>query len=200
MIKASSKSERTRNFIIESTAEVFNKKGYAGTSLSDITSATGLSKGSIYSNFKNKEEVALAVFDFNCSRLSKSTKEQTDLAQSYHDKLMVYAKVYRNVSGGRVNRGGCPILNTATEADDTNNLLKDRAAKAILQWKRNIVQLIEQGIDAGEFKAEINPRQTALSVIALIEGGVMISRVTGNPANMDNVLQTVEMLISQMKK
>jgi TetR/AcrR family transcriptional repressor of nem operon len=115
MIKVSSKSGRTRSFIIESTAEVFNKKGYAGTSLSDITSATGLSKGAIYSNFKNKEEAALAVFDFNYSRLSRSTKEQTDLAQTYHDKLMVYAKVYRNVSRGRANRGGCPILNTATD-------------------------------------------------------------------------------------
>ena len=59
------KAERTRNFIIEKTAEIFNRKGYAGTSMSDITEATGLTKGSIYGNFENKEDVALAVFEYN---------------------------------------------------------------------------------------------------------------------------------------
>jgi TetR/AcrR family transcriptional repressor of nem operon len=62
-----SKSDRTRQFIIGSTANLFNMKGYAGTSLSDITGAFGLTKGSIYGNFANKEEVALAVFDYNYS-------------------------------------------------------------------------------------------------------------------------------------
>ena len=58
-----SKAGRTRQFIIETTAGIFNTKGYAGTSMSDITEATGLTKGSIYGNFGNKEDVALAVFD-----------------------------------------------------------------------------------------------------------------------------------------
>lgn len=41
------KAEKTRNFIVEKTAPIFNMKGYAGTSLNDITAATGLTKGSI---------------------------------------------------------------------------------------------------------------------------------------------------------
>ena len=53
-----SKAEKTRQFNNESTAELFNKKGYAGTSLSDISEATGLTKGSIYGNFENKDDVA----------------------------------------------------------------------------------------------------------------------------------------------
>jgi len=201
MNKPSSKAERTRNFIIESTAEIFNKKGYAGTSLSDLTDATGLTKGSIYGNFENKEEVALAVFDFNWAKIAQSTREYIEQADTYHDKLMVYARVYKNVTRGpAAYRGGCPILNTATEADDTNDLLKDRAAKAVLKWEKNITELIEKGIDAGEFKTGVNIRQTALSIVALIEGGVMISRVTSDPSSMDTVLKTVEMLIKQMEK
>ena len=80
MNEQTSKAERTRNFIIERTAEVFNKKGYAGTSMSDITKATGLTKGSIYGNFENKEEVALAAFEYNCARISKSISDQVDKA------------------------------------------------------------------------------------------------------------------------
>ncbi len=57
------KAERTRHFIIEKAAPIFNTKGYAGTSLSDMTEATGLTKGSIYGNFADKDEVALACFE-----------------------------------------------------------------------------------------------------------------------------------------
>jgi len=60
-----SKAERTKQFIIERTAPIFNSKGYAGTSMNDIMNATGLTKGSIYGNFENKDEVALAAFDQN---------------------------------------------------------------------------------------------------------------------------------------
>lgn len=195
-----SKSERTRNFIIESTADIFNKKGYAGTSLSDLTAATGLTKGAIYCNFANKEEVALAVFDYNCARISKITREQVEKEETYHDKLMVYARVYRNVIGKMSAWGGCPVLNTAIEADDTNSPLKDRAAKAIRVWETKLVKLIELGITAGEFKAEVKARQTALSIVALIEGGLMISKVTDDRNSMDSVLNTVELLINSMEK
>jgi AcrR family transcriptional regulator len=60
-----SKSERTKNYIIEKAAPIFNTKGFAGTSLSDLTEATGLTKGSIYGNFENKEEIAIQVFKYS---------------------------------------------------------------------------------------------------------------------------------------
>jgi TetR/AcrR family transcriptional repressor of nem operon len=194
-----SKAERTRAFIIETTAEIFNRKGYAGTSMSDLTDATGLSKGSIYGNFENKEEVALAVFDFNAAKISTQVRTRIDAALSYHDKLLVYSKVYRSMLKGVLSAGGCPILNTATEADDTNNQLKDRAAKAVLKWEKNLCDLMEKGIQAGELRKDIAVRQTALSVIALIEGGLMISKVTNDPTAMDKVLKTVESIIESLQ-
>jgi TetR/AcrR family transcriptional repressor of nem operon len=189
MSKHPSKSERTRILIIERTAEIFNRKGYAGTSMTDLINATGLSKGGLYGNFENKEEIALAAFDYNCSRISKSTKELIDKAGTIHEKLMVYATVYRNIIKDSANRGGCPIMNTAVEADDTNLLLKDRAVKALLR----------QGIEEGEFKADVNIRRNALSIIALIEGGVMISRTTADPSAIDGILITIESIIKAME-
>jgi len=52
------KAERTSAFIIERVAPVFNKHGYIGTSMSDLTEATGLTKGALYGNFENKEALA----------------------------------------------------------------------------------------------------------------------------------------------
>ncbi len=194
-----SKADRTRQFIIETTAEIFNKKGYAGTALSDLTQATGLTKGSIYGNFENKEEVALACFDYNLAKINRAVQQRMQQVSSFHDKLSVYAQFYHSFTQASFPKGGCPILNTAIEADDTNNLLKDKASKAVLTWKKNIVNLIQAGIAAGEFKEEAAPEQTALSIIALIEGGLMIARVTNNPSSLDKVLKTVELLITQLK-
>jgi TetR/AcrR family transcriptional repressor of nem operon len=194
-----SKAERTRQFIIETTSGIFNMKGYAGTSMSDITEATGLTKGSIYGNFENKEEVALAVFDYNHGKVSEAISQRIDKVKTYHEKLMVYALVYDQYSQAVFPKGGCPLLNTSVEADDTNPLLKERAAKAILKWKKNIVSLIEAGTSAGEFKSGSDHNQVALSMIALIEGGIMIAKVTNSQANLDTILKTVEMLIDQLK-
>jgi TetR/AcrR family transcriptional repressor of nem operon len=196
--KELSKAERTRQFIIEATSVVFNKKGYAGTSLSDLTEATGLTKGSIYGNFESKEDVALAVFDYNAARTAELVAQRMGQANTFYDKLMVYTQVYG--SHTLTARGGCPILNTAVEADDTNDLLKEKAAKAVLRWKKNIAELINSGIAAGEFKADIDVNQTAISMVALIEGGIMIGKVTDSHANLAQVLKTVELLINQLKK
>lgn len=195
-----SKADRTRQYIIETTAGIFNTKGYAGTSMSDITEATGLTKGSIYGNFGNKEEVALAVFDYNSSKVRDVIQQRIQVAKTYHDKLMVYANVYDQFTrAAYFPQGGCPILNTAVEADDTNSLLKDRAAKAIQRWKRNVQDLIQGGIDAGEFKQHLDIPRLALSIIAMIEGGIMISKATNSQACLDKIMNTIELFISDMK-
>ncbi|MDN5289262.1 MAG: TetR family transcriptional regulator [Mucilaginibacter sp.] len=194
-----SKAERTRQFIVETTAGIFNKKGYAGTSLSDLTEATGLTKGSIYGNFKNKEEVAVAAFEYNTSKVRKQVAQLIKNAPTYHEKLMVYAKVYHSFTTVTFPEGGCPILNTAVDADDTNPVLKEKAAQVILRWKKNIEELINTGIEAGELKVGINTERTALSMIALIEGGIMIAKVTNTPTSLDMVLKTVHTIITELE-
>lgn len=200
MNKSYTKAGRTRNFIIESTAVIFNKKGYAGTSLTDLTKATGLTKGSIYGNFENKEEVAVAVFDYNCSRVARLIRQEVNQATTCYDKLMAYVRVYQTIIKETMNRGGCPVLNTATEADDTNGLLRKRAANAVLTWEGDLTKIIKRGVLNGEFKTNTDPRQTALSIIALIEGGIMISKVTGDATAMDHILSTVETLIDKIER
>jgi TetR/AcrR family transcriptional repressor of nem operon len=194
-----SKAERTRQFIIEATAGIFNKKGYAGTSLSDLTNATGLTKGSIYGNFKNKEEVAVAVFEYNTAKMRKQIAQLMEKAPTYHAKLMVYAKVYHSFTSINFPEGGCPILNTAVDADDTNPLLKEKVARVILNWKKRIEELIQAGIACGEFRTGIDVTRTALSMIALIEGGIMIAKVTDTPASLDTILKTMDVIITELE-
>jgi TetR/AcrR family transcriptional regulator, transcriptional repressor for nem operon len=194
-----SKAERTRRFIIETTSPIFNKNGYAGTSMSDLTGATGLTKGSIYGNFDNKEEVAAAAFEFNTFKIRKAVQERMDKAQTYHDKLMVYATVYHSFNLDIFPEGGCPILNTAVDADDTNPRLKAMVQKSINNWIKRIEDLIQEGINAGEFAPQNNIKQKALSIIALIEGGIMLAKALDKPVYLDSVLQTVSRMVTELK-
>ncbi len=135
-MKFTPRSEETRQFIIETTAGIFNTKGYAGTSMSDLTEATQLTKGSIYGNFENKEEVALAVFDYTIARRDKIIAEQLAKASTNKEKLLAFATVYSSSQKHPFVEGGCPLLNAGTEADDTFEPLRKKVAKVIADTKK----------------------------------------------------------------
>lgn len=193
------KSEQTKAFIIEKTAPLFNSKGYAGTSLNDITEATNLTKGSVYGNFANKDEVALAVFDYNINKVNAILAGEMSRLSSAKDMLLVYGEVYGNSQKYAFPIGGCPILNTAIECDDTHPELKKKVALAINNWKKSIVQIIEKGIARKEFSKNIDTEQTALTIIALIEGCIMISRATGKTAYSTMIMKSLREYIEQLK-
>lgn len=187
----------TRQFIVEKTAPVFNMKGYAGTSLTDLTTATGLTKGSIYGNFANKDEVALAVFDYNLSLLNKGLAAAVGECKGSIAKLQGMTNFYRAGSKTLSTRGGCPILNTAIESDDTHPALKEKAAKGLKNWKKNIESLVEAGIKRKEIRPDINAGVFATEFIALIEGGIMISKLTNNSTMLHTCLDRIEKIIKE---
>ncbi|WP_207435797.1 TetR/AcrR family transcriptional regulator [Sabulibacter ruber] len=193
-----SKAERTRQFIIEKTAPIFNTKGYAGTSITDITSATGLTKGSVYGNFANKDEVALAVFDYNLQKVQRILQAELEKQTTAREKLLVYVRVYDNFLQYPFPEGGCPILNTAIEADDTHEALKKKAADAIQNWKVKIEKVISEGIAQKEFSPEVNPEQIALTIIAMIEGAIMITKISGKTNYRKAIMQSVEKLVNEL--
>ena len=188
------KAERTRQLIVERTAPIFNVKGYAGTSLTDMTEATGLTKGSVYGNFANKEEVALAAFEYNWQRTQGAVRTAMAKHKSSREKLRALAGVYENLPPD-FPEGGCPLLNTAVEADDTHPALREKAMDAFRGWKKNIVSVIEAGVAAKEFRKDVDAEQTAVTLIALIEGAIMLSRLNGNAKYRKAVMPTVEKII-----
>ncbi|MGB3947631.1 MAG: TetR/AcrR family transcriptional regulator [Bacteroidia bacterium] len=199
MSKHISKSERTKQFIVERTAPIFNEKGYVGTSLSDLENATGLTKGSIYGNFENKDEVALAAFDYNFNRVTLYIKEKVLATDNAIERLRVYPNVYRDFLKIPFLKAGCPILNTSTEADDTHPKLREKAANALLFWKTAIENQIKRGIQRGEIKADTNVTEFAVIVMSLIEGAVMQAKVTGKSTELRIAMNYLEQQILNLK-
>lgn len=195
-MKFKPRSEQTRQLIIEKTARIFNEKGYAGTSLSDLTEATGLTKGSIYGNFPDKEDVALAAFDHNLACVRDIIKRKVDQYTTYKDKLLAHVQLYYSSEKTPFPEGGCPLQNTTAEADDTHSLLRKKAADGLMLWKKDLVTLINKGIAAREFRSGTSANKTALTLIALIEGAILLGRATQNIQNMDNVLDVAKETIN----
>jgi AcrR family transcriptional regulator len=64
------KKAQTRERLIEAAARVFAEKGFASTSLDEVADAAGLTKGAVYSNFENKEDLVVAVLRAHQDRQS----------------------------------------------------------------------------------------------------------------------------------
>jgi AcrR family transcriptional regulator len=199
MHEAGSKSERTKRFIVEHTADIFNAQGYAGTSLSDLTRATGLTKGSIYGNFENKDEVALAAFDYNFARITNYLKQKIESKEHAVDRLLVYPQVYRDFLKIPFLKTGCPILNTSTEADDTHPQLREKAANALLFWRRSLENQVKRGLERKEVKPGTDPNQVAVIIISMIEGAIMQAKVTGKSTELKTAMGYLENMLEGLR-
>jgi AcrR family transcriptional regulator len=199
MQRTSSKAERTRQFIVEKTAPIFNAKGFAGTSLNDLTHATGLTKGSIYGNFENKDDVALAAFDFNFAQVTAYLKEKILAFENAVERLLVYPGVYRNFLTIPFLKPGCPVLNTSTEADDTHPQLREKAAGALAFWKKSIENQVKRGLERKEIKAGTNPSQVAVIMMSLIEGAIMQAKVTGKSTELNIAMDYLEKMLQDLR-
>jgi len=193
------KAERTRQYIIEKTAPIFNARGYAGTSLTDITGATGLTKGSIYGNFANKDEVALAAFDHNLKQVTDAISVRQQQYSSPLDKLKAYIEFYRESFRYEYMAAGCPIANTGTEADDTHPLLKARVRDAVNMWRRNVEKLVQKAVEAGELRADVNPADFAVFFLSMVEGCVMLSKAVGDQHFRIKALKQLEIYIDAQR-
>src|ERR1035438_3365086 len=60
--------QRTREHLLAAAAEVFAERGFHGASLDEVAAVAGFTKGAVYSNFKNKEDLFLALFKANYDR------------------------------------------------------------------------------------------------------------------------------------
>jgi len=195
------KAERTRQYIVEKTAPVFNRKGYEGTSMSDLTETTGLTKGAIYGNFENKDEVALAAFDYNLNKMIGDVRLLQVSDPSALGKLRAYITVYRHGLSKPVLSMGCPIINTGVDADDTHPQLQKKVSDALGRWHRGISTIIQQGIREGEIREDADVAAFASLMIAMIEGGITVSKISGDMNYLNQSLDQLERLIVlQLKK
>ncbi len=185
------KGDITRNYIIRETASLFNKKGYAGTSLSDLTGVLGLTKGALYGNFANKGEIALEALTYNFGRISESIGAAIKPIRNTCDKLAAFAVFYRDNFKDIAERGGCPALNAATDSDDGNPKLKKKVIGLFKFWQDSLRRIIARGIERGEIRKDVDSESFVSFFIVLIEGGIMLSKITGDRVHLSRAVDAI---------
>jgi TetR/AcrR family transcriptional regulator, transcriptional repressor for nem operon len=190
------KGEETRQFIIEKAAPIFNTKGIAATSMSDIMEATKLSKGSMYVHFENKDVLARAAVDHNMKVLGDKLLSKISKSKSAKEELFAYIDFFSNGVNPPLT-GGCPLLNFGTEADDTNPVVKEKINKGCNANQQLLAGSITKGIANGEFNPEWNAEEFSVIMFAMMEGGHLISRVSGNNDKMKIIIKTLKKIIEE---
>lgn len=170
-----SKSEQTKEFILDCVAPIFNKKGYAGTSLSDLTNATKLTKGAIYGNFESKEDLAIKAFKYNVKRVLNKLTNEIEQRENAIGKLFALTNFYREYYDFVNDYGGCPVLNIASDTNNVNYKLFKSVKEVAKKLEQSLVVIIENGINRNEIRKGINAKLISKNIYSMIEGSVFMA-------------------------
>ena len=189
------KAERTKQFIIEKSAPIFNSKGIAGTTIDDILEATKMAKGGIYGNFENKEAISIASVDFLFSKMAAKAEAVMSKEKTAVKKIFAFIDLRENPLIPYIE-GGCPILNFGVDSDNTNPTVKKKVRAMIESSMTLFIDILKQGIANGELSDKLNPEEYCLKLLVMLEGATLVSRVTDSVKPMYTV---IKMLKSELK-
>jgi TetR/AcrR family transcriptional repressor of nem operon len=188
------KGERTREQILQKVAPIFNARGYLGTSLKDVIDATGLQKGGIYNHFSSKDALAVAAFDY-CSQVAVThLRGAAQTRATAGGKLVALVKAYLALLDEPLLHGGCPLLNTAVESDDTHPVLHARVQQAMDQLRGLFRHTVEEGIKEGALR-EVDAEDVTSVLISSIEGGIMMSKLYNDRVHLERVVRHLTVYI-----
>ncbi|MGB5818439.1 MAG: TetR/AcrR family transcriptional regulator [Saonia sp.] len=191
------KGQQTKEHFIRISADLFNKKGYAGTAISDILDTAGYSKGALYRIFKDKDEIAVEAFKYNLGIMYTQLQDAIAVAEKDVDKILAIPRFYKNIDGKKFVQGGCPILNTAIEADDTHPQLNHLASNAFVRMSGLIEETLTRAKGNKSITETIDPKIVAQYMVATIEGSIAMMKSIGKKDIMKNNMIYLEKTILQ---
>ncbi|MFA6083571.1 TetR/AcrR family transcriptional regulator [Mucilaginibacter sp.] len=189
------RAQKAKQFIIEQTAPLFNTKGLAGTVIDDVMKATKMARGSLYVHFKNMDELALCAVEYNLKLFVERTSAVSDqhaLAKTKFLGLLDYMSDPLNPPV----QGGCPMMNFGMEADDTSPVIREKVNETICDVQAGMTQILEEGVLNGEFRKDWDVKKFAVKAYAMIEGGILICRMSRDVGQM---IMLVEILKEEIE-
>lgn len=194
----SSKAERTTAYIIETVSPIFNRQGYVGTSLSDLTEATGLTKGAIYGNFENKGRIALQAYQHNSQRLLRALQEiMGDTREDVGEILLQITAFYRDYDLFTKDMGGCPIINTGIDALYNHRGLTQAVSETIKTIESDIADLVDRGVKSGKLKLTVAPIIFARQFFTMIQGAVSMSTLMQDRKYLVNTMNYLDLQLQR---
>ncbi len=187
---------KRRNAILDAAARVINERGFSHTSVEDLIQATGLSgKSHFYHYFPSKEALGMAVIDRQFERfterglaiLSEPMIEPVDRLTLFIDTLVA---LQRDRDGG----SGSPFGNLAGELADAHEGFRQRLDEVFDRWTGQLDALLREV--GGQLREGVDTVRLARFIIASLEGGMLMTRVTRDVAAMEGIGEDLKRFIA----
>jgi TetR/AcrR family transcriptional regulator, lmrAB and yxaGH operons repressor len=175
IVKGVPRPDRSRAALIDTAATLFRRQGYAATGLNQILEEAGVKAGSLYHHFPGgKQELAAAVVDSAGSDIEKLLRSA--LARDVPVETVVGQWVDLLAAGLAADcRDGCPVEPIATESVHASELVRRASARAFDGWCAALGERLR--VDRWD---AARADETALAVVSMIEGALILSRTAGD--------------------
>jgi AcrR family transcriptional regulator len=191
IVKGVPRPDRSRAALIETAATLFRRQGYAATGLNQILDEAGVKAGSLYHHFPGgKQELAAAVVESAGGQIEGVLRAA--LAHDAPVTDVVDGWLDLSAAGLAADwRDGCPVEPIATESVHASQLVRHAAARAFDSWCTAIAgRLRRDGWD------EQSAHQTALAIVSVIEGALVLSRTSGNVTALNSAKTAVRSILT----
>ncbi|GAA5025363.1 TetR family transcriptional regulator [Marivirga lumbricoides] len=192
-------AEITKEKILSEAAALFNVKGFKATSLSDITTATGFTKGAIYRHFTDKEDLEEHAYEYMSERMQEKFKAVIKTKNNAADKLKAICSFFYSYIHSPVIEGGCPILNAGVESDDTKPGLNKKVINLLEVFQGSLEHIVRKGIEYGQLKPSTDPVSFSTVFVATLEGAVLLSKIRNRNKEMKIIIKHLETQIELIK-
>ncbi|MFS0556814.1 TetR/AcrR family transcriptional regulator [Brevibacillus sp. 179-C9.3 HS] len=187
------KRTSNRDHVIATASDLFLQKGLMNTSMDDVVAHSKVSKSNIYYHFKSKEELVVAVLSYRMHVLRVAMEtilQRTDQPVTVRIEL-IFTTLAEELEG-RSCVGGCPILSLLSAQIPE---VKARINEFLIEWQTMAEKLLVEGIARGEFKETISIPQTAVLLVTIVEGAMLMAESHGNAQVLVSTGQTLLHLI-----
>ena len=191
--------EVTRDKILKKAGILFNTQGYKATSISNITDLTGFTKGAIYRHFRDKEDLERESLAHLSELMFEKVRDVVKREQTAGKKLRAIFRYFESYITNPPLKGGCPLLNAAIEADDTNPVLRREALKILTVLRQSVITILENGIQHKQIKNNVDKESFAALVIASLEGAIMMGKLLGDDDDIKRVVKHLDQQVREIE-
>lgn len=182
------KGERTRARIIDAAARLIYERGVAGTTLEDIRARAEVSGSQLQHYFADKDELVQAVIGHQADTII-GNQRQAGLSdagglQAWRDMLITTAK---NAGG----RGGCPLGSLGGQLAESDPRARALIAAGFEQWSAAISDGLQALHAAGHLRAGLDPDDLAVTLLAAVQGGLLLAQVQRDTRPLETAVDTV---------
>ncbi|MFE2012319.1 TetR/AcrR family transcriptional regulator [Streptomyces sp. NPDC059491] len=184
-------STSTSERLIQATRELLWERGYVGTSPKAVQQAAGVGQGSMYHHFAGKPDLALAAIRRTAEELVAGAETVLGAEGSAYARVEGYLLRERDVLRG------CPVGRLTMDPEVVAHPeLRAPVEEALDRLRGRLAEVVQEGVDRGEFPGHLDPGGIAATVVATVQGGYVLARAGGSPASFDSAVRGLLALLA----